>query len=250
MENDTYKEFADRYDLFFDNKDESDPLRRQFFSRIFEEYKVRSVLDCACGTGRDLILFKSLGCQVLGSDISDSMLAQARNNFSDRGMQITLVKADYRELPDHFSSKFDAIVCLSTAISEMQNETEVLNAFGSMYQVLNEGGILVMTQGTTDKQMKDKPRFLPMVNNPDFSRISVIDYFKKGARYNILDIFHDKDNFDFKIWSIDYKQILLKDDFDKLLKTTGFKKIDFYADFNLEPYDKKSSNRLITIAKK
>jgi glycine/sarcosine N-methyltransferase len=250
MENDIYAGFADRYDLFFGKFGEFDPSKRQFFNQLFADNGITTVLDCACGTGHDLILFNSLGCQASGSDISESMLSQARKNLAAYGLEIPLIKADYRELPQHFKSDLDAVVCLATAISEMPNEAEVLKAFKSMYQVLNEGGILVLTQSTTDKQWTEKPRFLPMINNPDFSRVCVIDYFETGARYNILDIFHSKDKTDFKTWSIDYKQILLRDDFERLLKKSGFKTIDLYGDFSFGPYSKESSSKLIVVARK
>jgi ubiquinone/menaquinone biosynthesis C-methylase UbiE len=176
------------------------------------------------------------------------MLKQAHDNFSKLGLNIPLIKADYRELPQHFNRKFDAVMCLSTAIGEMPDETEVIRAFNSMYQVLNKGGILVLTQGTTDKQWAEKPRFLTMVNTRDFSRVCVIDYLEKGARYNILDIFHSNEVSDFKVWSIDYLQILLRDDFDKLLREAGFKVVEFYGTYDFDRYEIESSSRLIVVA--
>lgn len=209
MNRDSYEGFADRYDLFFDKFGEHNPARVDFFRKLFIEKQVHSVLDCACGTGQDLHLFHSLGCEVFGSDISEAMLTQARKNLTLCGLTVPLSKVDYRELPRHYTRQFDTVVCLSTSIGEMPNETEVLRAFKSMHQVLRNGGILVLTQGTTDKQWNEKPRFIPMVNKTDFSRICVIDYFEWGARYNILDIFHSEENRDFRVWSINYTQLLL-----------------------------------------
>jgi ubiquinone/menaquinone biosynthesis C-methylase UbiE len=67
---DAYESFASRYDLFFGKLEELDPLITAFYRKLFIDNEVHSVLDCACGTGRDLILFHSLGCEVVGSDIS------------------------------------------------------------------------------------------------------------------------------------------------------------------------------------
>ncbi len=245
---DAYESFADRYDLFYDKLEDIDPFAASFYRKLFEDNRVQSVLDCACGTGRDLVLFHSLGSDVAGSDVSEAMLNQAQKNLSKLGANVPLEKADYRELPQHFNRKFDAVMCLSTAIGEMPDETEVIRAFRSMYKVLNRGGILVLTQGTTDKQWAEKPRFIPMVNTKDFSRICVIDYQDRGARYNILDIFHSNKITDFKVWSIDYLQILLRNDFDRLLKTAGFKTVEFYGNYNFDNYDVKSSIHLIVIA--
>jgi len=119
-----------------------------------------------------------------------------------------------------------------------------------MHQVLRDDGIVVLTQVTTDKQWKEKPRFIPAVNNKDFSRVFVIDYFEWGARYNILDVFHSEETTDFKVWSIDYTQVLLQDDQNRLLRKAGFNNVDFYGSFRFDPYDKEASRRLIAVATK
>ena len=195
---DYYQGFTERYDLFFgDLKKPVLEVYNNFFRQIFDRNNVHSVMDCACGTGRDIILFHSLGYEVAGSDISEAMLTQASINISLSGLDIPLIKADYRELPQNYKRQFDAVICLSSAIDEMPDEAQVLRAL-SMSNVLNPGGILILSQGTTDRQWRDKPRFIPMINTRDFSRICAIDYFVKGACYNILDVFHG-DTFDFKV---------------------------------------------------
>jgi glycine/sarcosine N-methyltransferase len=250
MPHDLYAGFAQRYDLFFGEFGEHNPTVVEFFRQLFAQNQVHNVLDCACGTGHDLALFRSLGCEVTGSDISQSMLAQAHKNLVERGVEISLHKVDYRELPQHFSQQFDAVVCLSSSILHMPDEAEVVRAFRSMGEVLRDGGILVLTQGTTDKQWKEKPRFILAVNTQDFSRLFVIDYLERGARYNILDIFHGEETRDFKIWSVDYPQMFLRDEQERLLKEAGFGAVDFYGAYRFEPYDEEASSLLIAIAHK
>jgi glycine/sarcosine N-methyltransferase len=248
MYKDRYQSFASRYDLFFDQPERRDSLRAEFFYQLFYQNKVQKVLDCACGTGRDLLFFHSLGLNATGSDISEAMLDQARKNFVEHSVEIPLFQVDYRELPQHFPEQFDAVVCLSTAIMEMPDETSAFQAFRSMYAVLKKGGLLVLTQGLTDKQWKQKPRFLAAINTPDFSRVFVIDYFEKRASYHILDIFHSHEIRDFKVWDIDFSLILLKDDLEGLLKHCGFNNISFYGSYTSEPYDKSMSDQLICVA--
>ena len=62
--------------------------------------------------------------------------------------------------------------------------------------------------------------------------------------------FHNQGNSDLKVWSIDYAQILLKDDQEKLLKASGFRAVDFYGTYGWDPYDKETSDRLIAVAHK
>ena len=248
MPKDLYKDFADRYDRFWDKFEEHDSAYVRFFDTLFKKNKICSILDCACGTGKDLHMFKLLGYEVVGSDISLSMLAQAKRNLTKFGLKIPLYKVDYRKLPGYFDRKFDAVVCLSSAILHMSNSKQILKAFKSMYRIINDRGMLILTQGTTDKQWKKKPRFILAVEDKSFSRLFVIDYKDKGARYNVLDINHNSEIPGLKVWSVEYPHMFLKDDYNKLLKLAGFKKVNFYGSYHFEPYNKGKSNDLAIVA--
>jgi ubiquinone/menaquinone biosynthesis C-methylase UbiE len=245
---DPYAGFAERYDLFHGEFGQHNPAEAGFFAELFTRHQVRAVLDCACGTGRHLHLFHSLGYQVMGSDLSSSMLAQARVNLARLGLAIPLSQADYRELPQHYDRTFEAVVCLSSSILHMPDDEQALRALRSMRDVLRPRGILVLTQGTTDRQWREKPRFLVATNTPDFTRLFVIDYEGQGARYNILDLYHSEERNGLQTWSVTYPRILLRDDQERLLIAAGFARVDFYGSFEFEPYDKEASRHLIAVA--
>jgi SAM-dependent methyltransferase len=247
---DAYEGFADRYDLFVDDFGGYNKERVEFFRRLLEDHKVKTVLDCACGTGRDLVMLDGLGVNVTGADVSPAMLAQARKNLSARGMEIPLHKVDFRELPHHFSERFDAVVCLSSSLLEAGKEDQVLRALRSMHGVLRAGGLLVMSQGTTDMQWREKPRFIPVVNRPDFSRVFAIDYLGRGARFNVLDLFHGAGRNELVVWSREYPVMLLRDDYQTLLGEAGFGEISFYGSYTFEAYDKTRSGLLLAVARK
>ena len=248
MTRDPYAGFAERYDLFHGEFGQHNPTEVGFFAELFARHQVETVLDCACGTGRHLHLFHSLGYQVTGSDLSPSMLEQARVNLAGLGLGIPLSQADYRELPQHYDRTFDAVVCLSSSILHMPDDEQALRALRSMRDVLRPSGILVLTQGTTDRQWREKPRFLVATNTPDFTRLFVIDYEGVGARYNILDLYHTEERNELQTWSVTYPRILLRDDQERLLIAAGFARVDFYGSFEFEPYDKETSRQLIAVA--
>jgi SAM-dependent methyltransferase len=250
MSHDLYEGFAERYDRFSGAFGEHDPEAVGFFTELFQQRGVHRVLDCACGTANDLHLFHTLGCEVTGSDVSDSMLARARVNLAQCGLTLPLYRADYRELPQQLPGPFDAVVCLSSSILHMPDDTEVRRAFQSMRAVLRDRGVLVLTQGTTDKQWADKPRFILAIDSLEFTRLFVIDYMGQGARYNVLDIERGEQDPGLKVWSVEYPQILLKDDQQRLLQEAGFGSAVFYGSFRFQPYDKQASDRLIAVAEK
>jgi glycine/sarcosine N-methyltransferase len=245
---DFYEGFADRYDLSPDRFDQHDPLMSRFFRELFEQHDVHSVLDCACGTGRHLLLFQDLGYEVWGSDLSKAMLVQAHKNMTSFGRDVTIIQADYRDLPLHFKREFDAVACLGS-IGYMPDEAEFLRAFRSMYAVLHQGGILLLTTIPTDKEWREKPRFKLVFNSPDITRLFVMDYFERTVGYHILDIFHSRETDELRVWNAELT-VLLRDEQERLLKIAGFQQVDFYGAFDFSPYEKESSGRLIAIAYK
>jgi glycine/sarcosine N-methyltransferase len=243
---DLYEGFAGRYDLALDRFDEYDPAVAGFFRRLFAGDDVHTILDCACGTGRHLFLFHSLGYEVLGSDLSEAMLAQARQNLSNCSVAIPLLQADYRHLPWRCRGPFDAVVCLAS-IGYMPDEAGFLQAVRSMRAVLRDGGILVLTAGVTDKQWTQRPRFILAANTRDFSRLYAIDYLERTARYNVLDIFHGEQKRGFEVWSAELTAFL-REGQQRLLERAGFRPVEFYGSFDFAPYDEATSDRLIAVA--
>jgi glycine/sarcosine N-methyltransferase len=243
MTEDPYAGFAARYDWM----KAEDPARRAFFEQIFAKHGVTRVLDCACGTGRDLLMFHAMGLEVSGSDLSDAMLARARENLGD--VDIPLLKADYRQLPQHYNANFDAVVCLSNSINEPLEDAETLRALRSMAAVLRSGGILVFDQGQTDASMRDPPRFAPVVNNRDFTRFFVIDYAGEIQTVHIFDFLHTEEGSGFYQASVQIR-IRLLDSWRQVLRAAGFSRFEFFGDWHGTPYSKETSRRLIAVAVK
>jgi len=245
---DLYEGFAGRYDLAFDRFEEHSPEVVGFLRQLFADNNVHTVLDCACGTGRHLLLFHSLGYEALGSDLSAAMLSRARQNLAKRNVEIPLLQADYRHLPWNRRGPFDAVVCLGS-ISYMRGEAAFLQAVRSMRAALRDGGILVLTATVTDKQWTQKPRFMLAANTRDFSRLYSVDYLERTARYNVVDIFHGERKRGFDVWSAELT-VFLREGQQGLLEQAGFRSVEFYGAFDFAPYDEATSDRLIAVARR
>lgn len=248
MLTDPYHDFAGRYDLFFDDFGTLEEDYADFFRTLFDRHRVRRVLDCACGTGRDLLLFHRLGCEVHGSDISEAMLGVAAENLSRFGVTVPLGRADFRELSPAFAGSFDAVVCLSSSLPHVPEENERIRALQSMGSVLREGGILVLSQGITDGLLRVRPRFIPVLNRPDVSRIFVLDYGKETVTVHVLDLFHTEERRDFFTATFEYP-ILLEKDYRRMLSAADFGTVEIYGNFSFAPYDE-NSEKLIIVARR
>jgi SAM-dependent methyltransferase len=178
------------------------------------------------------------------------MLDQARENLSSHGVNVPLRRVDFRELPQHFQTRFDAVLCLSTSLPHLLEETQILHALTSMREVMREGGILVLSQGMCDKQIKERPRYIPVVNTADFSRVFVLEYSEDRLHLDVLDLLHDRSSaHGFKVARFEYR-IILQDDYERLLSEVGFVERHYYGNYQFEPYDKERSKRLILVAQR
>jgi len=243
MPADPYETLAARYDRMT----QENPRRLAFFRKLFTHRSVRSVLDCACGTGHDLIAFHRMGLEVEGSDLSDAMLTQARTNLARARITLSLRQIDVRKLASGTSRRFDAVVCLSNAINELLDDADVVCALEQMRAVLHAGGIVVLDQGQTDASMRNPPHYAPIVNEPDFTRVFVMDYDDTLMTVHILDFTHTMAETRFEESTVRLR-IRLESDWSRLLHEAGFSAVDLYGNWSGAPYDPETAQRLVIVA--
>lgn len=241
---DLYEKFAYDYDEF-GAIEEYLGSERDFFEKLFTEHDVKTVLDCACGTGQHLYMLSEMGFDVSGSDYSESMLKVADKNLKSSGKSIPLCQCDFRYLELKHPQTFDAIVCLTTALPHLHTDEDLIIALKSMKNRLNEKGLLVLTQGTTHFNLS-LPPIEVVINRTDFSRVFVKEHDNQFQKIHVLDLFHSENRSESNQYDIIYK-IILDDDYRILLSRAGFKNIQIYGDYDNGIYNEKS-RRLIVVA--
>jgi SAM-dependent methyltransferase len=97
-----------------------------------------SLLDVACGTGMHLAGFARMGFDVEGVELSGEMLAVA----AERVPGARLHQADMRTF--RVDRRFDAVVCLYSAIGYMTTLADLATALRTMGEHLVDGGVLVV----------------------------------------------------------------------------------------------------------
>lgn len=244
---DEYVSWAGDYDLFGEISN-INLAERDFLVETLLENKTKSILDCACGTGQHLIMLRELGYDIAGSDNSEAMLAICRDNLKKFDLDVPIRHGDYRYLKEIWKNKFDAILCLTSALLHMHTKADLLAALSSMRERLHKKGVLVITQGTTHKTLEDQFRFDLVVNNHVFTRLFVRDIEYDIQIVHILDIFHNELRNEMKQHDIKIK-IVLDEEYKSLLQEAGFSTINIYGGYDRCPYDRKDSMRLIVVAK-
>lgn len=222
--------------------------QKEFFKKIIDQYSIRSCLDCACGTGWHLFMLDDLGIECFGSDLSPEMLGIARSNLE--GRNICLKEVDFRFLANSWHQSFDMITCMSNAIRHMLDEREVITALKSMYERLNDNGILLIVNGFSDTLVNQKPKVLPGRIHSNQAFYFILEYPNdQEIVFNILNVKKTVDSFDHSFETIRLNA-MKKVDFEKCLSETSFTKVNYFGDFDLRNFSAKESNRLIMIAEK
>lgn len=141
----SYNTFAQFYDHLTENVDYK--VRSNYISDFFSEYGNggKKVLDLACGTGTITKHLNTIGYDVIGIDLSEEMLTEAKLKCPES----IFIKADMADftLPE----KSDFCLCSLDAINHLTEFEQVCNCFKCVGNALNPGGLFVFDVNTLFK---------------------------------------------------------------------------------------------------
>jgi len=163
-----YSRFAKRHDLLYDNWDvanEKLALGLHTFFRA-QRRKIRSVLDCGCGTGMAAIGLKKRGYDVIGLDLSRGMLREALKNARRVGVDAPFIQGDWRECSMYFQKKFDCVMCRGNSLSHISGKDDLILTVRNFYKLLNENGLCYIGLRDWDRILKEKKLFTVITNTP------------------------------------------------------------------------------------
>ncbi len=141
-----YRRFAEAYDW-----EGSLDFSRQAFRRVMavcQEFGMRPArsLDLGCGTGTLAILMAEAGWEAIGLDLSEAMLAQAKQKALDAGQVVDFVQQDMRDF------RIEAAVTLVTSFYDTLNHLlfaeDLHSTFCCVARMLPPGGLFVFDVNT------------------------------------------------------------------------------------------------------
>jgi SAM-dependent methyltransferase len=134
-------DYAAAYDAIYGDKDyraECDTLD-EVFSRAARP--VQSILDLGCGTGRHALELARRGYEIVGVDMSEGMLEQARQRSLRDGAQASFVLGDIRNV--QLGRRFDAVLSMFAVVGYQTSEADLKATFDNVRRHLEPGGIFV-----------------------------------------------------------------------------------------------------------
>jgi len=141
-----YHRFAEVYDW-----EGSIDFSRQAFRRLIaicREYGIApgGHLDLGSGTGTLAILMAEAGWKVIGLDLSEAMLVQARRKAAEAGRKITFVRQDMRQL--RIAEPVKLVTSFYDTLNHLLFAEDLEATFRGVAGVLLPGGVFVFDANT------------------------------------------------------------------------------------------------------
>lgn len=198
-----------------------------FIERELGNDKSLNIIDIGCGTGRHAIELSKRGYSITGVDLSESLLARAKEKAKQLNLKIDFQRQDARDL--RFSGEFDAAIMLCEGGFSLM-ETDEMN-------------FAILKNAT--RALKDKGKFIFTALNGLFPLFHSLEKFYESAgkggpsecRNNTFDLMtlREHNTVEVEDDSGNKKELqcneryYLPTEITWLLKTLGYKKIDIFG---------------------
>jgi SAM-dependent methyltransferase len=238
--NDVFSEYADFYDLFYQEKDYVSEC--SYILNIIEKYMdkpVRSLLDIGCGTGSHALIWARKGIDVAGIDRSPEMLGHALKKARELNLRVKFFPGNIRNF--QIKKKYDVITAMFAVMSYQTVTHEVLDTLNSVRGHLKRGGLFLFDIWSGPGVLSDPPR--EKVNSYRKGEIEILRIVK--PIHNILkhtvDVHYDilcikKNTIIRRIREVHPIRYFFPQEIDDIVSRCGFKLI------TIKPFMKQSEN--------
>eukprot|EP01080_Neovahlkampfia_damariscottae_P004845 gene4845-8430_t len=144
-----YEELSPHYHLILKDFDKFIKYNGECLSKVLKnKTKKTKLLDCTCGIGSQIIGLSKYNFDITASDLSPSSLEREKIEAEKRN--ITNIKfedaLDIREMKKLYKNEsFDICISCDNSIPHLFTENDLTLSIQSMYDVLKDNGILLLT---------------------------------------------------------------------------------------------------------
>ncbi len=228
------------YPLLYNHRDDTEAV---FFLdhliRHLNPSKDARMLDLACGRGRHAIYLNKLGFDVTGVDLSPVSIEEASAFESDR---LRFYVHDMRRLLS--TNTFDYVFNLFTSFGYFKRNHENELVVKNMAGTLKKGGTVVLDFLNVEQlRYRGSKSEEKLVNEVVFTIRKEISGGKIIKQIDIQDG-ATRAHFEEQV------SLIGRQEFDAYFRNAGLEVKQIFGSYSLEPFDPRSSERLIYIAEK
>jgi SAM-dependent methyltransferase len=228
------------YHMLYKHRDEAEAeLFIRNITRFLNLDKSTHVLDLACGKGRHALFFSQLGFKVKGLDLSINSIETARKNSNDR---LDYAVHDMREV--YSKDTFDAIFNLFTSFGYFDAKDDNLKVLQSIHEMLKDNGVLVIDFMNAQKVIESLVS--EEIKEVDGTQFYLTRSYDGTHIFKNIQFDDNGEHFDFT----ERVQALTKADFELLLENANFEVMNAFGNYQLDPFNESTSDRLILISRK
>lgn len=244
----SYEQFAHIYDWALSELPYEQWLT--YIESLFEKYQSepKLILDLGCGTGSMTNLMAQKGYEMMGVDLSEDMLAVAREKATEAGLDVIYLNQDMTEL-DLYGT-VDGVISCGDALNYILDEEDLLMAFKKVNMFLNPGGLFIFDMNTLYK-FKDVLGNKTYAENQEDQAYIWENYFYEDESINEyeVNIFMKNDEGTFtKTTEIHHERAYSVAELKGLLEAAGMVLEGVYHDNTLEPV-KATTERMYIVAR-
>jgi ubiquinone/menaquinone biosynthesis C-methylase UbiE len=220
-----YTKLAKYYDKIYHYIDYN--KQASFFIKLIKKYnksKNNKILDVACGTGIHADLLQKQGFDIIGLDISEDMLKEAKKKNS----KVKFIKGDMKKLD--LNEKFGAIICFFNSILYNKDKKEMKKTLTNFYNHLEKTGILIFD--AVDKSIGINSKKEEYKYEDDNLKISFRPQWIYNQETNIMDLDIDFIINNKKLHEHHIMGAFSFDELKQILKKVGFEVIEILSSAN------------------
>ena len=197
------------------------------------------IMDLACGKGRHAIYLNQKGFDVTGLDLSEKSIAHAKK-FENEHLHFFV--HDMRQVFEKCC--FDFILNLFTSFGYFDNDTENVVALNAAAENLKPGGKMVIDFMNTDKVIEN----LIAEEEKEIEGIvfNINRHVENGFIVKTIRFTDKGHNYCFE----ERVRALRQQDFLEFFNMSQLRLAEVFGDYQLGPYNKEESERMIFVLKK
>ena len=182
------------------------------------------VLEVGVGSGRIAVPVALAGVPVVGVDTSPVMLDLARERAAPHGVELELVRADMRDLPD--LGRFALVLVPFRAFLHLRDDEERLAVLRALHARLEPGGALAFDVFHPDREDIAETHERWLEREPGISEHASWD---EAARRLVLTVRADAVRAQMELWWVAPRE------WRRLLEEAGFEDVRAYGWFDRRP---------------